>query len=135
MAGITHRTLCSEEIINRMAKDHPHVFSFVGLVRDNAFGRRVLYLEYEAYKDMAEKKLDEICAEVRQRWNCDLEIVHRVGRIEIGETVVVIAVGADAYLQAMDGCRYAIDRIKEVVPIWKKEYFADGSVWVGRQAG
>jgi molybdopterin synthase catalytic subunit len=108
------------------------VVTFIGCVRDQTDGRRVQALEYEAYKEMAERKLSEIGAEIAQRWCLgNVAIVHRTGRLEIGETSVVIAVAAPHRGEAFDACRYAIDRIKEIVPIWKKEIYGDEEKWVG----
>lgn len=91
----------------------------------------MLYLEYETYQQMAEAKLREIAGEIRQRWQLeDVAMVHRVGRLEVGDVAVVIAVGAPHRKEAFAACQYAIDRIKAVVPIWKKEVFEDGEVWV-----
>jgi molybdopterin synthase catalytic subunit len=106
--------------------------TFVGTVRNNAEGKQVLYLEYEAYPEMAIKKLNDIRAEILRRWKInDIGIVHRTGRLEIGETAVVIAVGSPHRLEAFQACQYAIDRIKEIVPIWKKEFYQDSSSWIG----
>ncbi len=108
------------------------VVTFIGCVRDQTAGRRVRALEYEAYKEMAERKMAEIGAEIAQRWRLDkIAIVHRTGHLEIGETSVVIAVAAPHRAEAFDACRYAIDRIKEIVPIWKKEIYEDEENWVG----
>ena len=111
------------------------VVTFIGWVRNHTEGKRVLALEYEAYKDMAEQKLAEIGAEIEQKWNLDrVAIVHRVGHLKVGETSVVIAVAAPHRAEAFEACRYAIDRIKEIVPIWKKDIYEDGEKWVGGEA-
>jgi len=103
---------------------------FDGFVRNNYKGRQTLYLEYEAYEPMAYAKMREIGAEVRAKFPIHrLAIVHRLGRLEIGETSVFIAVSSPHRAAAFDACRYAIDTLKRVVPIWKKEYFAGGAVW------
>jgi molybdopterin synthase catalytic subunit len=108
------------------------VVTFIGCVRNQTTGRRVRALEYEAYQKMAERKLREIGAEIAQRWSLDkIAIVHRTGHLEIGETSVVIAVAAPHRAEAFEACRYAIDRIKEIVPIWKKEIYGDEEKWVG----
>ncbi len=111
------------------------VVVFHGVVRDNSDGGRdVSYLEYEAYPEMAEQQMREIGAEIERRWGTtDVAMVHRIGRVEIGETSVVVAVGSPHRGEAFDACRYAIDTLKATVPIWKKEAFADGEVWVGLQ--
>jgi len=132
MIEITNQPLLVQPIINNIKqKYHGALVSFIGTVRDNAEGKRVLYLEYEAYLDMAIKKLEEICREIQQRWHGDVDIVHRIGRIEVGDTAVIIVVGAAHREEAFAACQYAIDRIKEVVPIWKKEFYDDGSSWIG----
>jgi molybdopterin synthase catalytic subunit len=133
MIEIVKEPISAQSIIDRVRKDsHGAVVAFVGIVRDNADGKRVLYLEYEAYPEMAEKKIQEICEEIQDRWKIsDIDVVHRVGKLEIGETVVVIAVGAGHRSEAFQACEYAIDRIKEVVPIWKKEFYENGSSWIG----
>jgi MoaE-MoaD fusion protein len=106
------------------------VVTFDGCVRDNSHGRRTLYLEYEAYEAMAVAKLHEIASEIHASFAIDrVAIAHRLGRLEIGETSVFIAVSAPHRAAAFDACRFAIDTLKRTVPIWKKEYFADGAVW------
>src|SRR5580704_5069709 len=106
------------------------IVTFDGCVRDNSHGRRTLYLEYESYESMALAKLREIAAELRAKFAIDrVAIAHRLGRLEIGETSVYIAVSAPHRAAAFDACRSAIDTLKRTVPIWKKEYFADGAVW------
>jgi MoaE-MoaD fusion protein len=103
---------------------------FDGFVRNNFKGRRTLYLEYEAYEPMALGKMREIGAQIRARFQIHrVAIVHRLGRLEIGETSVWIAVSAAHRGAAFDACRYAIDTLKRAVPIWKKEFFADGAIW------
>lgn len=106
------------------------VASFEGIVRNNYKGRPTLYLEYEAYEPMALRKMREIGAEMRAKFAIDrIAIVHRLGRIEIGETSVLIVVSAPHRAAAFDACRFAIDTLKQTVPIWKKEFFTDGSMW------
>jgi len=103
---------------------------FDGFVRNNFKGRKTLYLEYEAYEPMAYAKMREIVAQMRERFAIHrIAMVHRLGRLEIGETSVWIAVSAAHRGAAFDACRYAIDTLKRSVPIWKKEYFAGGAVW------
>lgn len=106
------------------------VVVFDGCVRDNSQGRRTLYLEYEAYEAMALAKMKEIAVELHQKFSIGrVAIVHRLGRLDIGEASVIIVVGAPHRAAAFDACRYAIDTLKKTVPIWKKEYFEDGAVW------
>ena len=110
---------------------------FSGVVRNEKDGRPVKYLEYEAHAPMAEAKLREIGAEVRRRWPSvkAVAILHRIGRLEIGESSVLIAVSAAHRREAFEACHYAIDTLKQMVPVWKKEHFEDGEVWVGLQGG
>lgn len=133
MIEITHEAIEMQLVINKVKKSaYGAVATFIGTVRDNSEGKQVLYLEYETYLDMAKKKLTEIAIEIQARWDSiDVAIVHRVGRLEIGETAVVIAIGSTHRLEAFQACQYAIDRIKEIVPIWKKEFYEDSSAWIG----
>jgi len=106
------------------------VVVFEGIVRDNLRGRKTRYLEYEAYEPMAVRKMEEIGRELKGKFSIGrVGIVHRLGRLEIGETSVAIIVTAGHRRAAFDACHYAIDRLKQIVPIWKKEYFEDGAVW------
>ncbi len=106
------------------------VCTFIGQVRNNARGREVAYLEYDAYVPMAEKMLLKIAAEAETRWTCEVVIVHRIGRIELGEASVAIAVGSPHRAEAFEACRWCIDTLKETVPIWKREVCPDGAYWV-----
>jgi molybdopterin synthase catalytic subunit len=108
---------------------------FLGVVRDNTAGRAVVALEYEAHAPMAEAKMKEIGEAVRERWPGvkQVAMVHRTGRLRIGEASVAIAVSAAHRGEAIEACHHAIDRLKETVPIWKREIFEDGAVWVGLQ--
>ena len=107
------------------------VVTFSGVVRDNSGGRRTRYLVYDAYRGMAEKKMEEIGGEVRGRWEVDqVAVLHRVGRVEIGEISVLIAVSSPHREAAFEACRYTIDQLKAVVPIWKKEVWVDGEAWI-----
>jgi molybdopterin converting factor subunit 1 len=113
------------------------VVIFSGVVRNETGGRPVKFLEYEAHEAMAEAKLREIGAAVRARWPGvrRVAMLHRLGRLEIGEASVLIAVSAAHRGEAFDACEYAIDTLKRTVPVWKKEHFEDGEVWVGLQGG
>ena len=103
---------------------------FDGIVRNHSRGRRTLYLEYEAYESMALSKLEELAAGARQRFAVrSVALVHRLGRIEIGESSVLIAAYSAHRAAAFDACRWLIDTLKRTVPIWKKEHFEDGAVW------
>lgn len=107
------------------------VATFAGVVRDHSMGRRTSYLVYDAYREMAEKKMAEIGREVKDRWEVDrVGMLHRVGRLDIGETSVLIAISAPHRKAALEACHYAIDRLKETVPIWKKEVWTDGEEWI-----
>ncbi|MGB8494035.1 MAG: molybdenum cofactor biosynthesis protein MoaE [Candidatus Acidiferrum sp.] len=106
------------------------VVTFDGFVRDESHGRATKYLEYEAYEPMALAKMREIGAQIHEKFAIHrVAMVHRLGRLEIGETSVFIAVSAPHRAAAFDACRFAIDVLKRTVPIWKKEYFQDGAVW------
>jgi molybdopterin synthase catalytic subunit len=106
------------------------VATFDGCARNHSHGRSTLYLEYEAYESMALAKMREIAESLHDRFAINrVAIIHRLGRLEIGETSVFIAVSAAHRAAAFDACRYAIDTLKKTVPIWKKEFFADGAVW------
>jgi molybdopterin synthase catalytic subunit len=109
------------------------VATFVGTTRvDESSGASVEYLEYEAYRPMADRKLEEIGAEIRDRWEVGhVAIVHRLGRVDPGEASVAIVVASPRRGPAFEASRYAIERIKEIVPIWKREVWSDGYVWVG----
>lgn len=112
------------------APDDGAVVVFDGFVRNTFKGRQTLYLEYEAYEPMAYAKMRAIGAEIRAKFPVHrVAIVHRLGRLEIGETSVLIAVSSPHRAAAFDACRYAIDTLKRTVPIWKKEFFAGGAVW------
>ena len=108
---------------------------FSGVVRNQTGGRRVKFLEYEAHGPMAVAKMREIGRAIRERWPLvgRIALVHRIGRLEIGESSVMIAVSSPHRGEAFEACRFAIDTLKETVPIWKKEHFEDGEVWVGLQ--
>jgi MoaE-MoaD fusion protein len=110
--------------------DNGAIVIFDGFVRNESHGRVTSYLEYEAYEPMALGKMREIGTQIHQKYAIHrVAIVHRLGRLEIGETSVLIAVSAPHRAAAFDACRYAIDTLKKTVPIWKKEYFEDGAVW------
>jgi molybdopterin synthase catalytic subunit len=122
------------------AVDHPGaggIALFSGVVRNETNGRDVKFLEYEAHVPMAEAKMREIGQAVHARWPGvkRVAMLHRLGRLEIGECSVLIAVSAAHRAEAFAGCQYAIDTLKATVPVWKKEHFGDGEVWVGLQGG
>jgi len=104
---------------------------FAGIVRNNSRGRKTLYLEYQGYEPMALRKMREIGLMTKQRWDIHrVGIVHRLGKLEIGETSVALVITSAHRHVAFEACRYAIDTLKKTVPIWKKEFFEDGEVWV-----
>jgi MoaE-MoaD fusion protein len=108
------------------------IASFLGVVREFARGRRVLYLEYDAYPEMATATMRQIGEEIRRVWPVDrVAIVHRIGRLGIGEASVAIAVSSPHRKEALEACAHAIERLKAIVPIWKREVWSDGSEWVG----
>jgi len=104
---------------------------FLGTVRDANAGRRVLFLEYEAYEGMAEREMERIANDAVERFGvASVSIVHRTGRLEIGEASVAVAVASAHRAAALDACRYVIDTLKTRVPIWKREHFEGGAVWI-----
>ena len=120
--------------IEALVADHANgaICSFSGLVRDNSHGRTVTALEYDAYVPMAEKLMREIAGDIGDTFPINrLAMVHRIGRMNVGELVVVVSAGAAHRDAAFQAARAGIDRLKKTVPIWKKEYFTDGSQWVG----
>jgi molybdopterin synthase catalytic subunit len=133
---ITREPIDSEAVVRRLkhSADGAAVV-FDGVVRDNTRGRRTLYLEYEAYEAMALKQMQALVAEAPARFGVrGISIIHRLGRLEIGETSVLIVVGSAHRAAAFEACRWIIDRLKKTVPIWKKEYFEDGAVWADGEA-
>lgn len=111
------------------------IVSFIGTVRDNSLGKAVSGLTYEAYPAAAEKMLARVADEIAERWGLRrVAIIHRVGHLSVGEASVVIAVAAPHRHAAFEACEYVIVRLKEIVPIWKKEFYADGAVWIGSEA-
>jgi molybdopterin synthase catalytic subunit len=129
---ITTDSISADDVIARLADPAVGaIATFVGVVRGETDGRETLHLEYEAYPDMAEATLRQIGDEIRQHWPSirEVAIVHRIGRLEIGEIATVIAVSAAHRPDVFDALHYAIDRLKEIVPLWKKEVWADGETW------
>jgi molybdopterin synthase catalytic subunit len=129
---ITDQAISVDEVVSRLnGPAIGAIATFVGVVRGETEGHVVRYLEYEAYPEMAETTLRQVGQEVRDRWPTiqQAAIVHRTGRLYIGETAVVIALSAPHRQEVFDALHYAIDRIKEIVPIWKKEVRTDGAEW------
>ncbi len=129
---ITREPLDREAIVAAVA--HPEaggIVVFEGVVRNHARGKTIRYLEYDAYPEMAEEQMARIAREVLERWApARIAMCHRIGRLEIGEASVIIAVATPHRAQAFEACRYAIDTLKTTVPIWKKEVAEDGETWV-----
>ncbi len=130
-ADLTRAPIAREELVASVkAPPDGAVVVFEGIVRNHSGERATLYLDYEAYEPMALEKMKQIAAELRDKFPIDgVVIVHRLGRLEIGETSVLIAVSSGHRAAAFEACRWAIDTLKRTVPIWKKENFADGAVW------
>ncbi len=129
---ITNQPLNIEQVTYQVAKPGlGGINVFVGAVRDQTKGKKVVRLEYEAYKPMALSEMSKIADQVKQRWpSASIAIHHRVGILQIGEAAVVIAVATPHRDDAFAACKYAIDTLKQTVPIWKKEVFEDGEEWV-----
>jgi molybdopterin converting factor subunit 1 len=130
---ISDEPLVLDEVVRAVSTPaHGGIATFTGVVRDHNRGQRIVRLEYEAYRPMAERKLAEIGAALAAELpGVRLAIVHRVGKLAVGDAAVVIAASAPHRAQAFDACRAAIDRLKESVPIWKKEISDDGEEWIG----
>ena len=132
MVLLTNEPLDPQRAVDAILTDVDGAYVlFVGVVRDHARGRTVTGLEYEAYRSMAERQMRRIVEEVRERWGLACAILHRFGYLAVGEASVVICVASSHRAEAFEACRHAIDRLKQVVPVWKKENWADGSTeWV-----
>ena len=131
---LSEAPLSLERVVAEVASDDAGaVATFVGTTRARSRGREVVRLEYEAYEGMAESEMARIAAELRERHDViAVAIHHRVGRVEIGETSVVIAVSAPHRAAALEACREAIDTLKQTVPLWKKELYVGGEEWIGQ---
>jgi len=132
MFQLTHEVIDTSAVARNLqsGEDGALVF-FEGIVRDNARGKSVRYLEYEAYEPMALKKLEEVGAMVKSKFDIrDIAIVHRLGHMDVGECSTLIVIASAHRTDAFDACRFAIDTIKQIVPIWKKEFYADGEIWI-----
>jgi molybdopterin synthase catalytic subunit len=130
---VTDEKLSLDEVVQAVSTpEHGGVVTFTGVVRGFSHGKKIVRLEYEAYRPMAEKKLAEIGRSINEEWpGTRVAIVHRVGVLAVGEAAVVIAASAPHRAAAFEACRAAIDRLKESVPIWKKEVAEDGETWIG----
>jgi molybdopterin synthase catalytic subunit len=131
LIALTREPIDAERLIAAAKRgEDGAVVVFDGIVRNHTRGRQTLHLDYEAYEEMAEKQLREIAAEARRRFGVrQATIVHRLGRLVVGETSVLIVVASGHRAQAFEACRWLIDTLKQTVPIWKKETFVDGTVW------
>jgi len=133
MINLTHNPIDDQALTEQVRRrDCGAVVTFLGTVRDLTDGKITVALDYEAYPGMAKKKMAEIERDTRERWPVgEMAMVHRLGHMAVGEVSVAVAVSCPHRAQAFEACRYAIDRLKELVPIWKKENWADGSTeWV-----
>ena len=130
--AVTAEPLDLDAIVALVGADgHGGVVTFAGLVRDHNQGRTVRFLEYEAYEPLALRALEQILEEARERWpSVRLAAHHRIGRLEIGDASIIIAAASAHRADAFAGCRYTIERVKQIVPIWKREYFDGGDVWL-----
>jgi molybdopterin synthase catalytic subunit len=135
MYRITRDAIDAQEVSRQMLRgEDGAICVFEGVVRNNSKGKSTRYLVYEGYESMALKKLEEIGIFVRQAWDIDgIAIIHRLGHMDIGETSVAVIVTSGHRRAAFDACHYAIDKLKKVVPIWKKEFFEDGEIWIEGQ--
>ena len=136
MIHITQQELDPQPITASVMRDrNGAVVTFLGTTRRTSHGKIVLYLEYEAYEAMVLKELEHITLEVTSKWGIkDIAIAHRMGRLEIEDISLVVAVASPHRKEGFKACHYIVDRIKETVPIWKKEVFEDGEAWVGCQS-
>jgi molybdopterin synthase catalytic subunit len=137
MFRITREPIDLQELVRSVTDPSAGaITTFIGTTRNNNEGRKVIALDYEAYPEMAEKELARIGAEAKQKWRIErMAITHRIGPVQITEPSVIIAVSAAHRDDAFQACRFAIEEIKKTVPIWKKEVFEGGEVWIGTQTG
>ena len=132
---ITEHPITVQSVIDKVIRRNAGaVTTFIGTVREMTAGKKTLFLTYEAYIPMAVKKLEQIGKEVMERWeDIDIAISHRIGKLEISDVAVVIAVSTPHRKDAYEANQFAIERIKEIVPIWKKEHWENGEAWIGNQ--
>lgn len=135
MYQISKEPIVIQEVIDKVVqREAGAIATFIGTVRELTHGKKTLYLIYEAYESMAVKKLEQIGEEVKQQWpGAEVAITHRVGKLDITDIAVVTAVSTPHRAASYEASRYIIERIKEIVPIWKKEHWEDGEEWVGNQ--
>lgn len=137
MFEIVDHRIDAQQLVAAVARpDAGAIVTFVGTTRNHNAGRPVIRLEYEAYPEMALREMRRIGEEAVERFDATaVAMVHRIGIVEIGEASVAIAVSAAHRDAAFQACRFAIDRLKEIVPIWKKEHYSGGEIWIGPQQG
>lgn len=137
MFRVTNQTIDLNQLIHYVTDPEAGaVATFIGTTRNNNEGRKVIALDYEGYPEMAEKELRRIGEDAKTTWPiCRMAIIHRLGPVQIGEASVIIAVSSAHRDAAFAACRFAIEEIKKTVPIWKKEVFEGGEVWIGTQTG
>ena len=137
MFRVTDKPINLQELVDCVTDPEAGaIATFIGTTRNNNEGRKVIALDYEAYPEMAEKELTRLGEEARRKWQiCRMAIVHRVGPVQIMEPSVMIAVSAAHREAAFAACRFAIEEIKKTVPIWKKEVYEGGEIWIGTQSG
>lgn len=135
MYEIVENPIQPERIIDKVTRrESGAITTFIGTVREWTNQKRTIYLEYQAYKPMAVKMLEQIGEEIKTKWEkTEVAITHRIGRLEISEIAVVIAVSSPHRKAAYEANEYAIERIKQIVPIWKKEHWENGETWIGNQ--
>ena len=131
--AVTRAPLEYDRVVDVVLQPGPHgaVATFIGVVRDNNLNHRVTHLEYEAYEPLALKALGQICVEADREWaGVQVAVHHRIGRLSIGEASIFIAAASAHRSHAFAACRYVIERVKQIVPIWKHEFFEGGEVWI-----
>jgi molybdopterin converting factor subunit 1 len=135
-ASITRESIDTRQVLEALKRgDDGAAVVFEGVVRNQTRGRRTLYLEYEAYEDMALQQMESLASEALERFQIrDAAIVHRLGHLEIGESSVLVVVTSAHRAPAFEACKWLIDTLKRKVPIWKKEYFEDGAIWADGEA-
>jgi len=137
MFRVTDKPIDLQELVDYVSDaEAGAIATFIGTTRNNNEGRKVIALDYDGYREMAEKELARIGADAKTKWPiCRMAIVHRLGPVQITEASVIIAVSAGHRDAAFAACRFAIEEIKKTVPIWKKEVYEGGEVWIGTQSG
>lgn len=132
---ISQEPINTQSVIDKVVqREAGAITTFIGTVRELTYGKKTLYLVYESYEPMAVKKLEQIGQEIEEKWSgSKVAITHRVGKLDITDIAVVIAVSTPHRADSYEANRYAIERIKQIVPIWKKEHWEDGQEWIGDQ--